>query len=215
MANKIRFLTLFATPFTLLRLCLVTVVSISGCATTPNLPANKEFSQSNWLAHKDTLTHIEKWQFDGRFSAKTDTENWTGSIAWSQNQQEYKINISGPLSTGSIMLEGEEDFALLRLSDTQTATDTDPQSLLYNHTGLKLPVNELKYWLLGLPSPESRYNTVELNKKGQLSKLSQNNWEVTFKRYTTVNNRQIPNKIFLVNHEINVRLIIQKWQIFT
>ena len=113
------------------------------------------------------------------------------------------------------MLEGEENFALLHLSETQSVTDVDPQSLLYAHTGLKLPVNELKYWLLGLPSPDNHYSTVELNEKGQLSKLSQNNWEVTFKRYTTVNNRQIPNKIFLVNHEISVRLIIQKWQIFS
>ena len=196
-----------------LSLAVISLV-LSGCSTTTP-KQHSQFSKTTWLQHKNTVDHIQKWQFSGRFSAKTDTENWTGSITWSQNLQKYKINISGPLSTGSIMLEGEENFARLQLSDDQTVTDINPQSLLYAHTGLKLPVNELRYWLLGLPSPQNSYSTVELNEKGQLSKLSQNNWEVKFKRYTTTNKRQLPDKIFLVNHEINVRLIIQKWQIYS
>ena len=187
----------------------------SGCSTNPHSANNVEFSKADWLSHKNTIKHVQKWQFSGRFSAKTDTENWAGSIAWSQDQHEYKISISGPLSTGSILMEGEENYAQLQLSKNQFVSDTDPQLLLYNHTGLKLPVNQLKYWLLGMPSPDNNYKSVELNEKGQLKKLRQDDWEVTFKRYSKTNELELPNKIFLVNHEISVKLIIQKWQIFS
>ena len=177
--------------------------------------STQETNQTIWLQHKKELSQINKWQFNGRFGAKTDTENWNGSINWVQNDLQYKINISGPLSSGSILLQGTENFSQLKLSDDTPFIDTDPQQLLQNHTGLKLPVNELRYWLLGLPDPQSKYDTVEINENGQLSRLTQNNWEVSFKRYIPINKLQLPDKIFLVNHEINVRLIIQKWQILS
>jgi len=189
---------------------------LSSCSINPAhqpAPQSATQDQANWLKHKKTLQPIHIWQFNGRFGAKTNTETWTGSINWSQQQQNYKINIAGPLSSGSIELEGEENYALLRLSDKHAFSDNNPQSLLQAHTGLKLPVNELRYWLLGLPAPEMRYTIKSFTQKGQLSKLQQNNWEVSFKRYTKVGRLQLPDKIFIENHDINVRLIIQKWQI--
>lgn len=195
-------------------LCAFIALTLAACSN--NLPIKHTAAEKTaWLVHKNSLKHIQGWQFSGRFGAKTDTENWTGSIAWSQEKQQYKISIAGPLSSGSLLLEGEENFAQLQLTDDQSFTDSDPQTLLQNHTGLKLPIHELRYWLLGLPDPQNKTNSIELNEKGQISKLTQNNWEINFKRYTTVDNFQLPDKIFLVNHEINVRLIIQKWQILS
>ena len=180
------------------------------------LLANKsDANQIAWLKHKSTLDHVQNWQFSGRFGAKTDTEHWTGNIVWSQNADQYTINITGPLSTASVILEGDHDIALLHLSDETSFSADNAQSLLQSHTGLKLPVNELRYWLLGLPSPDNKSLNMELNKDGQLTKLLQNDWEVTVKRYTTADNLQLPDKIFLINHEINVRLIIQQWQILS
>lgn len=192
---------------------------LTSCASIANKPLiNDALNSSTWLKHKNALSDIESWQIKGRFSAKTSTETWTGSIIWLQQARQYKINISGPLSTGSILLEGTDGFAQLQLSENQFASDTNPQSLLYDQTGLNLPVNELKHWLLGLPHPQGKKDTegaITLNQNSLLSKLEQNNWEVTFKRYTTVNDVQLPNKIFLKNQDIDVRLIIQQWQINT
>ncbi len=111
------------------------------------------------------------------------------------------------------MLEGDENFAQMQISENRFDSDTNAQSLLYRHTGLTLPINALKYWLLGTPSPTD--SAIELNEQGLLSKLQQNDWEVTFKRYTTQNNINLPNKIFLTKNGIKVRLIIQTWQIYS
>ncbi len=188
---------------------------ISACSTNPSKPNNQQQDKTAWVTHQKALADVQHWQFSGRFGAKTDTENWNGSISWSQHDQQYKINISGPLSSGSIQLEGTDDISLLKLSEKDSFVDTDPQSLLQTHTGLKLPVKELRYWLLGLPAPGSHYDSLEVNTAGQINRLTQNHWQINFKRYTSVNGKMLPNKIFLKNHEINVRLIIQKWKIFS
>ena len=188
---------------------------ISACSTNPSKPNIQQHGKTAWLTHKKALADVQDWQFSGRFGAKTDTENWNGSISWSQHNQQYKINISGPLSSGSIQLEGADNISQLKLSEKDSFVDTDPQSLLQTHTGLKLPVKELRFWLLGLPAPDSHYDAIEINAAGQINHLKQNHWQINFKRYTSVNGKMLPNKIFLKNHEINVRLIIQKWEILS
>jgi len=205
-------------PKTALRfyLLIVSLLLFSACSTTPE---KKTGNKTTWSSHKTTLNAIQKWQINGRFSVKTATENWTGSLTWRQEKQAYKINISGPLSTGSIQLEGDENLVQLRHSKNRFASDSNPQSLLHEHTGLTLPVNELRYWLRGIPYPPGTTSIMQFDKHGQLRRLKQNNWEIRFKRYTDVNigtgTLQLPNKIFLVNQAFNVRLIIQQWQIFT
>jgi len=190
----------------------VSLFLVSACTIKPvKKPVAPD--SAAWLSHQNTLKHVDNWQFSGRFAAKTDTENWTGGISWSQSMQEYQINISGPLSSGSISLEGTEDYSKLSVSDSEWYEDINPQLLLQHHTGLKLPIEELRYWLRGLPALNSAHKIIEFNEAGQLQKLQQNNWEISFKRYKNVGTISVPDKIFLLNHEINVRLIIQKWQI--
>ncbi|MDX1811656.1 MAG: lipoprotein insertase outer membrane protein LolB, partial [Gammaproteobacteria bacterium] len=87
----------------------------------------------------------------------------------------------------------------------------DANALLYKYTGLKLPINELNFWLLGIPAPDKPIKLIQLNQNRLLTKLIQDDWQIEYKRYNNVNNTRLPGKIFIENHAFDVRLIMQRW----
>ena len=189
------------------------IIFLTGCSLTPKLDTESAPLSMPWSERKDLLSKLNHWQLNGRFGAKSKDDSWSGSISWLQNQQQYKIKLSGPLATGSVEIKGNENYSELYISDEESYGASDAEELLELHTGLRLPMNNLKYWLLGLPSPQGLEDNVEFDEYGRLKTVTQQGWVVTFRRYANVDNIELPNKIFLVNHEFDVRLVIQDWRI--
>jgi len=192
------------------------LTALTACSTSSlqTKPATTE-TQSAWHQHKTQLTELTHWKINGRFGAKNDKDAWSGNIKWLQNNQKYEINLSGPLSSGSVALSGDEEFSTLQVAEDQFYGAENAEQLLETHTGIRLPMSNLKYWILGLPSPSDDKQVLELDAQGRLSKLSQLGWEISFRHYAVVNNYVLPDKIFLENHEFDVRLIIHNWQILS
>jgi len=194
---------------------ILSILLFSGCSLSPKLTVDHTPEKLEWAERKNTLSNLNHWELSGRFGAKNSVDSWSGSIAWLQDQNHYQIKLSGPLSTGSVEIKGDEDFSELLLSDEESYGAANAEQLLEMHTGLRLPMSNLRYWLIGLPSPTVQHEGIELDDFGRLKKIAQQGWVVTFRRYAQVNGLELPNKIFLVNHEFDVRLVIQRWSILT
>jgi len=191
-----------------------TCLIFSACSTNP-IKSDLDQNQPNpvWLKHKSEIDSINQWKISGRFGAQSETESWHGSINWSQNIDKYNINISGPLSSGSFSLQGDSNHSTLKLAKDKTYEADDPEILLETYTGLRLPVKNLRYWIVGSPSPLNSKSRQIINSDGLLSQLTQMGWDISFKNYSKISNISLPKKIFLENHEFDVRLVIQNWQI--
>lgn len=195
--------------FTLFVACLF----FSACSVNPfQLKTNQNLQNPTWLKHKSEIDNINQWQISGRFVAQNESEYWNGNIQWLQNNDQYSIVVSGPLSSGSFSLEGDSNYSTLKLAKDKTYEAIDPEELLENYIGLRLPVKNLRYWIVGSPSPLNNSRII-LNDDGLLGQLSQLGWDISFKNYAKINNTLLPKKIFLENDEYDVRLVIQNWQI--
>ena len=192
---------------------IATCLFFSACSINPLQPkANQDLQNPNWLKHKADIKDINQWQISGRFVAQSESEYWNGNIQWSQNSDQYNIFVSGPLSSGSFSLEGDSTQSTLKLAEDKIYESINPELLLEDHIGLRLPIKNLRYWVVGSPSPLDDSQII-LNKDGLLGELSQMGWDITFKTYTKINNILLPRKIFLENTEYDVRLVIQNWKI--
>ncbi len=171
-----------------------------------------EFDSPLWLAHEQRLQALENWQVLGRFAAQGEEESWNGHFQWQNRGKTYRLLIAAPLSGGSVVLEGDSRQAVLRMEDNSQYTEKSANDLLYRYTGLKLPVDQLKYWLRGLPAPRQAVKQASLDNQGKLLKLQQAGWAIEFKRYHQNGALSLPNKLFLANHEFDVRLVVQQWR---
>lgn len=173
----------------------------------------KEPEDPRWQDHKKSLQNINNWFASGRFSARGNEETWSGHFQWQNEKSAYVVNISAPLSGGSFLLKGDDNHATLVYGEDKSVSGDDANALLFKYTGLKLPVNELRYWLIGLPDRDNKLGRIELDETGHLQRLFQQDWKIDYKRYSQHSSYTLPDKIFLENHEFDVRLSIQQWQI--
>jgi outer membrane lipoprotein LolB len=108
-------------------------------------------------------------------------------------------------------IEGDSSGVLLRLPEGKTLTAQDAESLLYEQLGWHMPLAGLHYWVRGLPQPDAPF-TKALDEQGRLVSLHQAGWDIRFPSYVQVAGVDLPRKVFLENHPLSVRLVIQSWE---
>ena len=167
--------------------------------------------QVAWAQHRLQLDSLEAWTLDGRISVRQDEEAWHASLRRQQIDSVYHINLFGHFGQGAAQLDGSPQSAILQ-HDGQTVQSNDAEQLLRQRLGLQVPVNGLRYWAIGLVAPGSEY-TQELGSDGRLAVLQQNGWRVRYRAYEAVKGFMLPSKIFLDREGLDVRLVVDQWQV--
>lgn len=183
-----------------------------ACSAIPTHPSITEANQNReWLKHRKTIESLEHWNIHARFVARNETDAWNGNITWLQENQQFDILVSGPLSSGSLILRGNSNHSTLQIAEDKIYEASDAQALLESVSGIRLPVNQLQFWLRGLPAPNAPLQQIKIDDQGRINELSQNDWRIFYKAYIPYNSAYLPTKIFMENHEFDVRLLIQAW----
>lgn len=183
---------------------------LAGCASAPVMPPAAHPQQA-WRQHLDTLERLDHWSIDGRIAVQRGNEGWHANIEWQQRGPAYDILISGPLGQGSVQLKGDGQHVTLRTSKGQSLSDSDPETLLYREMGWRLPVDALRYWVLGMPAPGPAESA--LNPQGFLERLRQAGWNIEFRDYAAQGSTVLPGRVFVKGSRGQVRLVIDSWKL--
>ena len=184
---------------------------LTGCATTQKNPTAQN-ENIPWDNRVQTLSGIVDFDLKSMIAIRNQADAGSASLQWQQQNQRYHILIFGPLGTGSYELTGEPGKVELATSSGKRFYATSPESLLMQQTGWQLPVSNLYYWIRGLPVPnvpaEKNFDAYH-----HLILLKQQNWIIHYLNYTSVNHIDLPQKIFLENPRINVKIVVNQWQV--
>ncbi|VAX09405.1 hypothetical protein MNBD_GAMMA25-963 [hydrothermal vent metagenome] len=190
---------------------------LAGCASVP-LPSEPVTSpEQSWETRQQQLGELKNWQLSGRvIISNNENDAWRLDVIWQQQQDNYEIQISGPLGMGKVRLHGSNDGVFFYDSDGRAYYAQEPEQLLFEHTGIFMPVTSLYYWVRGLPDPTIKAELKsELDNWGRLSQLRQNGWSVDLKRYVQIDALQLPDKLFIHNEEnVEVRMVVDTWEIY-
>jgi outer membrane lipoprotein LolB len=192
---------------------LVIVLALAAMAACTTVPESRPTDQS-WNERQQQLSRIAYWSMRGRLAVNNGVEAWNLNVSWRQRDGDYQIELHGPFGAGKVLLKGNPQGVVLRNSDDQTYYATEPETLLYAQTGVTMPVDGLRYWILGLPQPGAD-SKPQLDEHGRVKQLHQAAWEVDFRHYVTVNGVELPRKIFITKpgKDIDVRLVVDQWQL--
>lgn len=201
----------------LLALAAGVALLLAGCAAQPSLPAVANPQQA-WQARQSRLAQIAHWELYGRIGVHNAEHAWQGSLVWRQSPARYSIEVDGPFGQSEFQLQGGPDGVLLRTSNNRQRWATDPERLLYQETGLSMPVTGLRYWVRGLPAADKASGPVleqKLDARGRLRSLTQDGWHVRILGYTEVGGFELPEKVFIRRGEIGLRLVVDRWRLYT
>ena len=146
------------------------MVLIASCATTPQTRSPSVESGRLWEQRQLELAELQSWVFKGRVAVKNASDSMNASIQWAQQIGRSDIKFSNLFGQHIARLQINPDRAILHMRDHRVLAALDAASLLQEHFGWTMPVDELRYWVLGLPDPDNGKHKI-LDEGGRLQWL--------------------------------------------
>jgi len=206
-------------------LCALCGLILVGCANQVLQPSRTS-PEDAWQQRRIGLSAIQTWELKGRLSVRTTRQGGQATLIWERIADSHKIQMYGPLGGGRVVLTKNELGAELRDSKKNVYRGDTAEDVLYRAAGWPVPFEALKYWVSGLPSPDSPSQPV-LDQWGRLERLRQSGWEVRFLEYRQNGDSELPRKIFIkslpgtvqlagvygeeIGQDVEVRLVISRW----
>lgn len=154
---------------------------------------------------------IKNWQINGKIAVRTAHDSGSSNISWSQNNQNYNIDIYSLLGSNRYQLRGSPNNVRLTTPQGQTFHAKTPEQLLKKRWGYNIPVSYLTFWIRGLAAEgphQSRFDAYH-----RLSQLNQAGWQIDYLDYNTIKGIQLPSKIFLTSKLMRIKMLIYQWEI--
>lgn len=202
---------------------IVAVLFVSGCANlnlhpdTDNTPSPQATPaepivppQAN--QHLNEIANINSFKLSGRIGIQMQGYGLSGPIQWHHSAQTDDIDLYSPLGNKVAQINKTEDGVTLTGQDGKIYKAQDTESLTQSTLGWRIPFTNLSDWVIGRPAKGISSN-LSWDDTGKLSKLTQDGWEISYMEYQSQNNQALPSKINLRNSKMNVRLVIENWEL--
>ena len=165
-----------------------------------------------WQAHHSELSKLHSWDISGKIAIRNSSNNGSGTLSWQQHHQLFDIRISGPLGQGAIQLRGDQHQIEL-ITSKQQLTSRQPETLMQQQLGWSVPLNNLLWWIRGLPAPADKY-TLELDDLSRAWKLQQSQWQLEYLAYqTSQQGHSVPQRIRATGpNQLQLIIMIKDWQ---
>ncbi len=191
-----------------LRLSLLFLLTLlSGCSlfkTKLDLPQNLTPD-----ARAAFLARADYWKLDGRIGIIANNESESANISWTQSGDATTLRIYGALGATYALLHATPGYAKLELSDDEIYEGSSAQQLLWQRTGWNIPVEHLRFWLLGLHNNAPSY---QLNDQGYVANIDFQYWAINFQQYQSFGGLIMPKKIRAQHPEIVLKFAIYDWE---
>jgi outer membrane lipoprotein LolB len=183
-------------------LALIGCCALAACATTHEGTA----PSASWDRRVGTLQTAAEWQLDGRAAVALGTQGWQATLSWRQVADAAEVHLSGPFGIGAMVLKQTPGGLSLNGAPPSDAVLGQVQDKL----GFELPMDDLHYWLLGVPNPGSTFE-LKRNDQDRAKSLSQAGWNIDYDRYVPAGGDLLPARLVLSRADVRVRIVIDHW----
>ena len=197
---------------------LIMLATLGACTTIQIDPLPDGMTDqppAHWTTRAAILGELDHWKLTGKLAVRQPSDSGTAIINhWIQDGEAYDLALSSSfLGMGSTTLKGVPGFIELTLPNGETYRSGEPEALVEAATGWQLPLENLTWWIRGLPSPASDYRLL-FDDQGTLAIIRQNGWEIRYDRWQTFLSSYpaLPARITALKDEKRVRLVVSDWQ---
>jgi len=196
---------------TLARCGLATVlILLAACAPIQQPPSTS--IPASWPQHQQQVAQLTRWDIIGKLGIRTPEQSNSARFNWQQLEQQFDISVTNLLGQSVASLSGSDKEVQLNIAGHGNYITDQPDALLQQELGWTLPISMLRYWVKGIPSPDSEA-IYQLNNQGLMDSLSQAGWQVDFSRYKALESHSLPSKIRMQQGDIKLTLIIKRWSL--
>ena len=169
-------------------------LGLAGCTgARPSPQLDAAGVDRAWSDRRQQLAGIQGFDAQGRIAVKGG--GLAGALSWQQRGEHFRLRLAGPLGVGALLMEGTPQQASLRGKDLDLTTD-QPEEVLAARTGWRLPLDALRWWVLGLPDPaQSTASALLLDDLGRALAFEQAGWQLRYSDYGEATALALPRRV--------------------
>jgi outer membrane lipoprotein LolB len=186
-------------------LAILLIVSGTGCIT----PGAQQLTGEDRAA---AVEAISDWKLQGRLALSNGRDGGSGQLTWQQSPQRADLQFIGALGRGSWRLRVIENLAELETAQIGLVQAPDVQTLLRQHLDWEIPVDSMRFWVLGRLNPEEP-GSDNFDRRGRLLRLRQSGWLVEYDGWIDVTGVWLPRKVTASRDGNQVRILVKTWTV--
>ncbi|PWI35163.1 lipoprotein localization factor LolB [Vibrio albus] len=199
--------------FNQLLLLIFTTLYLAGCESVP------EESQLNvqFEPHRQRLESIQNYQLRGKLGYLSPDQRQSLNFTWNRTPEASQLRLTSFLGQTVLNLTITPEGAKAVTSDGEVYRHPSPNALVYQLTGLVLPITYMQDWIKGLPTAADNFTLNDTNTVATLNKLTGlQRWEMQYLSYQTVSSAEfgaipLPYKMQLTQSDFTLKIVISKW----
>lgn len=190
-------------------LALVPLLFVLACARAPvRLDADATLLAGQQV-REATLEEQGAWELTGRIAVSDGRDGGNGRIHWAQSGEHFDIRLSAPVSRQSWRLSGQPGAARLEGLDGGPLEGHDPEALLYEATGWRIPLADMARWARGMRGEGAA--RVSFDEQGLPSLIEQDGWAIEYRDWVEGASPALPRRVFAERGQSRVRLQVEHW----
>jgi outer membrane lipoprotein LolB len=165
-------------------------------------------------ARQAALAKVKFWREEGEFSIREiGKPREFANYVWDEyNKKSYRIAITSVLGLYRVEIYYQFNTVKLWKNGTHVYTAKTPEGLMQKALGWALPVDEMKYWIKGVPAENAGHYVAQYDVYGHLTSLVQDGWAVSFGKYKkNVNGIDFPGAITMQWGKYRVKIAISRY----
>ncbi|EOZ9097641.1 lipoprotein insertase outer membrane protein LolB [Klebsiella aerogenes] len=198
----------------LFRLLPLASLVLTACAiNTPLQGPGKSPDSPQWRQHQQDVRNLNQFQTRGAFAYLSDEQKVYARFFWQQTGQDrYRLLLTNPLGSTELSLTAQPGGVQLIDNKGQTYNATDAEEMIGRLTGMPIPLNSLRQWIIGLPGDATDYSLDDQYRLRELN-YTQNGktWHVTYSGYTSDTKPTLPSNMELNNGSQRIKLKMDNW----
>lgn len=191
-------------------LVIVAAGLLVACSARQITPVNNVEAELAYQQRFARLGSLTAWDLSGKLSLDDGHDGGSGKLGWQVRPEFDQLDFRGALGKGAWRLVLDEHGAELHKADGTVTLVPDIDELVLDEVGWSIPVDSLRWWVLGLAAP-GPYGRLELDEGGHLMDLKQHGWDISFDRYRTFTNHDLPGKLVATQGDRRVKLAVLDW----
>ncbi len=189
---------------------LLTLAALTGCRTLPPAPLG---TSAPWPERRPQLQALAHFQLKGRVALSASGNGFNANLRWSQQQARSQIALEGPLGVGGMQIIANGSDLDIVTPHGERISNEAAHAELNARLGFDVPIERLRYWVLGAPDPQQP-SEESVDASGQhLASLVQDGWHIDYDAYTSAAGQTLPARMTLQREAVRVRLLVEDWRL--
>ncbi|RWR03452.1 membrane protein [[Pantoea] beijingensis] len=199
----------------LIRLLPVASVLLAACTINQPQEPGQSPDSAQWKQHQQRVAQISQYQTRGAFAYLSDKQKVYARFNWQQTAADrYRLLLTNPLGSTELQLDAQGSVVQLVDNKGKRYVSDDAEKMVSQLTGMDIPLNSLRQWMMGLPGEATDYT---LDSHYLLKSLNYRHngqqWKLTYQGYDSKVTPPLPSNLELQAGDQRIKLRMDNWTV--